>query len=344
MKEQIDSSLEKKEISHINIQSNLERVDGLRENFKIDLLPDGKPRIVAFCDIDKTFIHLEPAYEEIRKALWPEAVKKEGIAEVNHVHLGGFKLGTMWRELDRMHRIYELGQEKFKDVEIYKKEILGRGMEGEHIDTIGDTLHEEMDVKLKNYDEVAAEVIEQMYKKDPNSFDKGKIGPVYHLADIYKRLGVPMVAMSANPKKFLNAVLKYAGLSEHFIDCASDTDVPGLKEYKMKYLINILENKGLEIPYDRLVIIGDSAEGDVGSGPRFKKLMNKEEPDLNIVVKGLLVVDNEKDLQNTVSSISHDRELCDSVQALDLSGVPISKVDGAYLMAGKNKEKFLKQL
>ncbi|MBU1039121.1 hypothetical protein KKC17_02745 [Patescibacteria group bacterium] len=343
MRETMELNKEK-EKTFIEVESNLEKPDGSREIFKINLLPDGKPKLIAFCDIDKTFVHLEPCYKEIRKTLWPKAVDKEGLEEVTRVHLAGFRLGTMWRELDRMHRIYELGQEQYKDSDVYSREILGSGKEGEYIDQPGNSLYEQANKMLETFDNVAAEVVEKMYQADADSFNEGKIGPIYHLAAMYKRLGVPMMAMSANPKKFLNAVLKYTGLSEHFIDSASDTDVPGLKEYKMEYLMETLKNKGLNIPYDRLIILGDSPTGDVGSGPRFEKLMKAKNPDLQVTVKGLLVVENNNDLQSARQVVSQDQDLIKSVQILDLSSVPVSKIDGSYLLAGKNQKDFLKEV
>ena len=301
--------------------SNLQKADGTFESFSIKLDKDGKPPLIVFEDIDKTLLHLEPTYKEIRKVMWPDAVEKDGIEEVGRVHLAGFRLGTMWRELYRMHAIYDLGKTKWKDADLYAEEFLAKGMPGEHIDEPGDPLHKKCDELLEKFDDIAASTVEKQAKENPEFFDEAKIQPIYKLNALYKRLGVVIVGMTANPKKFANALCKYAGLGESFMDCATDTDVPGTKEYKMQYLIKQLEAKGINIPYDKILIIGDSPLGDVGSGSKFQKLEKEKHPEVK--TKGIVINGNEEDL---IVAINKLKEVIDmEIHAIDTSKVPLDK-------------------
>ncbi len=124
----------KKEYTRLSITSKVEKSNGEFEAFSIKLDKNGKPPLIVFEDIDKTLLHLEPTYNEIRKAMWPKAVEMDGLEEVSRVHLAGFRLGTMWRELYRMYAIYELEPRRteWKDADRYEKEFLAEGMPGEH--------------------------------------------------------------------------------------------------------------------------------------------------------------------------------------------------------------------
>ena len=119
----------KNEYTRKSITSKMQKANGNFESFSIKLDKDGKPPLIVFEDIDKTLLHLEPTYNEIRTAMWPKAVEMDGLEEVSRVHLAGFRLGTMWRELYRMHAIYELGKTEWKDADLYAKEFLAKGMQ-----------------------------------------------------------------------------------------------------------------------------------------------------------------------------------------------------------------------
>lgn len=298
-----------KSLVHIKVESSLVRLDGARTVFDIYLSADGKPELLVFWDIDKTLVDLEVVYRLIRPILWPKAVALNGIDEVSRVHLAGFKLGTMWRELYRMYGIYELGKTNWKDSAIYEAEFLAPGRPGEQIDEAGNLYHDLADHLLAQFDLVASRIVIEQYQRDPEIFISARLKPTYKLAQQYLEGGVPMVGMSANPRKFINTVCQCTGLTDFFVDCASDTDVPGLKEYKIEHLCHSLEGKGISVPYDRLLIIGDSLIGDLGSGPRFAKLMQSKDLDVKVSVKGLLVVENEVAAKEAEASIELNSEL-----------------------------------
>lgn len=335
----IMENLNKIENNKINIFSSLENNKGENESFSIKLDKDGKPKLVVFEDIDKTLLHLEPTYNEIRKNMWPEAVEKDGLEEFSKVHLDGFRLGTMWKELYRIHGIYNLGKEEWKNIDTYSKEFLSEGKDGENIDVQGDKYHEISDELLRKFDDIASITVEKQAKDNPNFFDKSKIESMYKLNSLYKRLGVVVLGMSANPRKFIEAICKYTGLSEYFIDCATDTDVSGTKEYKMKWLIERLEGKGVSVPYDRLLVIGDSPMGDVASASRFQKMVKKEHPE--VFASGIIIIENEADMKIAVDKLSDVNDI--NINAFDYSQIPISS-NGEPELFSKNRHKFFKDI
>ena len=323
----------------ISIPSSLENANGEHEQIKIKLGEDGKPRALVFEDIDKTLLHLEPTYKEIRKKMWPEAVARDGLEEFSKVHLDGFRLGTMWRELYRIYGIYSLGKEEWKDANIYQKEFLAKGKEGEHIDEPGDEYHELSNSLLEKFDDIAAKTVEEQAKENPHFFDDAKIGPMYKLNAIYKRLQIPVVGITANPRKFTEALCKYTGLAEVFIVCATDTDVSGTKKYKMKWVTKQLEEKGLPVPYDNFLFIGDSPDGDVGNASEYPELVAEEHPEAS--VSGIVIIENEKDLEEAVKKLSGINDI--NIHTFDYTKVPTDK-NGDPMLFSKNRGKFLNRL
>ncbi len=323
----------------VSIQSNLENAEGKHEDIKVKLEADGKPKLLVFEDIDKTLLHLEPAYNEIRKNMWPEAVAKDGLEEFSKVHLNGFRLGTMWRELYRIYAIYTLGKEEWKNPNTYMEEFLAQGKEGEHIDEPGNKYYELSNKLLEKFDDIAAQTVEKQAKENPNFFEEAKIGPLYKLNTLYKRLGVPIVGMSANPRKFIEAVCKYTGLSERFIACATDTDVPGTKEHKMKWLTEQLEKKGLPVPYERLLVIGDSPLGDVGSASKFQKLVSGEHPEVN--ASGIVIIASDEDLKIAGEKLNNIDDI--NIHTFDYTKVPVDE-NGDPMLFSKNRDKFLGEM
>ena len=274
-----------------HITSELERPDNSRAVIDVELSGD-KPKQLIFWDIDGTLLDLAEIYKPIRQAMWPKAVARDGLEEVSRVHLAGFCLGTMWRELYRMHAIYELNKIEWKDVSLYENEFLSPGKPGEKIDEAGDYYHQLADDMLNQFDEAAVSAIASEYERNPTLFVNVRIKPTWDLLQSYNHKGLLMVGMSANPRRFIQAVCKYCGLADYLIDCASDTDVPGLKEHKMKYLSDKLEVRGLIVPYDNLLIIGDSLNGDIASGPRFTSLIREQKPGARARVRGILIVED----------------------------------------------------
>ena len=147
-----------------------------------------------------------------------------------------------------------------------------------------------------------------------------------------------MVGMTANPKKFANALCKYAGLGEFFMDCATDTDVPGTKEYKMQYLIKQLEEMGIKIPYDKLLVIGDSPLGDVGSGSKFQKLEKEKHPEVK--TKGIVINGNEEDLTVAINKLKETTDM--EIHAMDVNQVPLDKHGNPDLTQKDDQNSILK--
>jgi phosphoglycolate phosphatase-like HAD superfamily hydrolase len=322
----------------ISIQSNLENAEGKHEIIKIKLGEDGKPRALVFEDIDKTLLHLEPTYKEIRKKMWPEAVARDGLEEFSKVHLDGFRLGTMWRELYRIYGIYSLGKEEWKDANIYQKDFLAKGKEGEHIDKPGDEYHEFSNGLLEKFDEIASKTVEEQAKENPHFFDDAKIGPMYKFNTILKRLQIPIVGMTANPRKFAEALCKYSGLAEVFIVCATDTDVPGTKEYKVKWSIEDLEKKGLPIPYSALMGVGDS-DKDAGSVSRYKELVKNEHPDVD--GSGVIVIANDEELEDAVEKLKGIKNI--KIHSFNYNKVPVDKNGDAEFFS-KDRGQYYQEL
>ena len=325
----------------IRVKSDLEKLDGSYEDLDIELLPDGKPKAVVFFDVDKTLVRFRSVYREAISKLFPQEPDKDKLFEV---YESNFQLGSSRGEMIRMKGIYLDGREDWIDSKVYEEEYFSK-----HRGEINHPGHELYDVAgdfLRKFDDLASGQIVKEYKQDPKSFESIKIRPIYHLAEIYKRLGIPMVCMSANPGKFIEAACKYLGLSEYFIDSASDWDVDGDKEYKIQYLIGELEKKDIKVPYDRLIIVGDSIKGDIGSGLRFKDMKKDQE---NVNIKGLLVVENQNALAAAEEKVRNDTQLQKLVKEFDVKAVQLDKVsfssvDGKPRLSSHYQNDFMKDM
>ena len=84
----------------INVQSLLEDINGDKKNIRIELMEDGKPRAMAFFDIDGTLAHLSVIHGKAIAKLFPDQEPKE----LEETYYKGFKLGNSFREFDRMRR------------------------------------------------------------------------------------------------------------------------------------------------------------------------------------------------------------------------------------------------
>lgn len=305
----------------IQIESSLERLDGRHELFDIGLMGDGKPTLVAFFDVDKTLVRFRSIYRDAIAEVFPEESDKDRLFEI---YEAGFQLGSSRAEQIRLQGIYREGKSDWIDAELFESSYFDSHRE--EINHPGTQLYDRATALLREFDEAASQGIIKEYQGDPTVFDKVKIEPTYHLARIYKRLGIPMVCMSANPGKFIRSVCKYLDLSEFFIEAASDWDVDGDKEHKMQWLVGQLEHKGLPIPYDRLEIVGDSIKGDIASGLRFKELIGRGGSDKPVDVRGLLVVDSDEAIQQVKKKIAHDPELQELVRSFDVRTFELHRV------------------
>jgi len=333
------------ERSKLVVESSLERPDGSKAEFGVELLADGKPKALAFFDVDKTLVHLDPVYKEAIHELFPQDV------DLDHglkIYKAGFQLGSSWAEMVRMRGIYLEGKKHWEDSKVFETERFQTQSQREEVNLTGSELHAIADGLLHQFDEIASQVIGRQYESNPQSFEKAKIQPIYHLTEIYKRLGVPMVCMSANPGKFIKSVCKYMGLADYFIEAASDWDVEGDKEHKIDYLVERLKAKGLPIPYDRMIIVGDSIKGDIGAGWRYKDRLHDVNGNGPVDVKGVLVVDDEQALAAAEAKVANEPELQTMLESFEVEAFNLSKVtyspQGTPNIGGQHRKGFLSHL
>ena len=322
----------------IKITSELESIDGTFKEISITITDDGTPRAVAFFDIDKTLAELKNIHGVAIRALFKEFFDKEfdGIEEV---YFKGFRLGNSFREFDRMDGIYNLGHYEWIDPEVYIKERLNYKIKD--IDSEGNETHKIAKMYLDRYAIIASKIAEDIYRNDKEEFETSKIKPVFALAKYYKILGIPMFGMTANGKDFVHTIAKYLGLSELFIDIATDEDmVGGGKEIIIPKLIKKLKDKGIKVSEEKLVIVGDSLSGDIGSGYRYKD--NGKE----IFIKGILVLKDMNELQTIKNQIAKNSELKKIIKNTDTEAFIVDNVktdaNGTPLILGDKKNFLIK--
>ncbi|MFA6273995.1 MAG: HAD family hydrolase [Candidatus Paceibacterota bacterium] len=321
----------------ISVQSELEDLVGEKKEIKLELMDDGKPRAMVFFDIDGTLAHLSIIHSKAIQELFPEEDPKE----LEETYFKGFKLGNSFREFDRMKGIYVDGKKEWKDPEFYfKNRFIPNQKE---IDEPEHLAHNIADAILKEYGVIASRIADEIYKKTPEEFAKSNIQPIFILAKIYSQLGIPMVGFTANAKIFVDKLAKYLKLSDIFLDIATDeTMAGGGKEIAIQYLIKKLESKGIHIPKDRLIFVGDSLRGDIGISI-IAKNKNKE-----IYGKGILVLENKEALIQIKKEISQNMELKKLVDSIDIYGFVVKDVpigpDGEPMVISSFQEKFLEKL
>lgn len=312
----------------IAIKSFLKNVNDGYSEISINIMDDGYPRAVAFFDIDKTLAELRFIHGQAIRELFKEFLEQD-FPDIEEVYFKGFRLGNSFREFDRMDGIYHLGHKEWIDPEVYKRERLSVKMKD--IDNEGSIEHKLSKMYLDRYVEIASKIALETFQKNKDEFEQVKIKPVFALVRLYKTLGIPMFAMTANGRIFAENLIKYLGLSEFFIDVATDEDmVGGGKELVIPKLIDKLENLGIPVPKDKIVVVGDSLFGDIGSGFRFKD-SNKD----GIFIKGILVLKNRDELNEIKNQIKNNPDLKKIVEntdveafifdevKLDQNGVPI---------------------
>ena len=87
----IPSPLEKK---CIIVPSSFTDIKGNHRDVKIELMEDGRPRAMAFFDIDGTLAHLNMVHGEAIRKLFSDQEPKE----LEETYYKGFKLGNSFRE------------------------------------------------------------------------------------------------------------------------------------------------------------------------------------------------------------------------------------------------------
>jgi phosphoglycolate phosphatase-like HAD superfamily hydrolase len=305
----------------IKIKSELESLDGTFKELPVTIGEDGTPIAVAFFDIDKTLAELKSIHGKAIKVLLKEIIGKgvEDIEGVEDIYFNGFKLGNSFREFDRINGIFIQKHYDWIDPNIYIKERLN--LKIKEIDSKGTEEHKTAKMYLDKYADIASKIAEETFKNNPKEFELSKIKPVMALAKFYNALGVPMFGMTANGKKFVETVAKYLGLTDLFIDIATDENmIGGGKEIIIPKLIKKLEDKGIKISKEKLVIVGDSLFGDIGSGLRYK------EGGKEISVKGILVLKDMKELEEIKNQITDNSELKRIVKNTDVEAFIIDKV------------------
>ena len=325
------------ETKRLRVRSELESARGEQEEIAITLGPDGMPRAVAFIDIDGTLADLKFVHGEAIAKLFPD----EEPEELAQTFFKGFKLGSSVFEYDRMFGIYKNGQIAWKDPEVYRRERLEPHRE--EIENTESDAHAVATDYGTRYSEVAAGMVDELYRREPALFEDAKIKPIFHLVDLYKRLGIPMVGITANGKAFTKAITKCWGLGSSFIDFATgETMEGGGKEIAIEYLMRELQEKGIPVPKDRLVIVGDSLRGDIGSGARLSAR------DESVKSKGVLVLEDQRALADIQKQIAEDPTLQQIVETVDTSGLVIDDVPvgpgGRPVLGSRRREQFFTKL
>jgi phosphoglycolate phosphatase-like HAD superfamily hydrolase len=321
----------------VEIQSELESIDGNKKNIKIEILGDGMPRAMAFFDIDGTLAHLDMIHGKAIQLLFPN----QDAEELKETYYKGFRLGNSFREFDRMHGIYIEGEKEWKDPEFYLKNRFA--VFSKEIDEPGNEAHDLAANYLKDYGEKAAQISDELFRSNPEEFKKSNIQPVFLLAKMFSRLGIPMVGFTANAKVFVEKLAKYLELSDIFLDIATDEIMSGGgKEIAIPYLIKKLESKGLKIQKDHLIFVGDSLRGDIGTELKVKI-------DGEIVHgQGILVLRDKKELIEIKKLISKEIELKKITESINIFGLMVEEVpkdkDGSPMFLSRFQEKFMEKL
>lgn len=323
--------------SNIKLVSNLKSIDNLKSEINIATVNNNIPIAVAFFDIDKTLAHLDILYTDAIHKIFPEEEKNELIK----IFLAGFKLGNSFREFDRMCSIYLDGKKDWIDPEIYIKERLN--ILRESIDNMGNEIHSRAASYLEKYGNEASLIAEDLYNKDPGIFQNARIGPLYVLMEIYKMNGVMMFGFTANSKIFVDKISTYLGLSEYFIDIATDETMEGGgKEIAITKLLEVVKSKNLEVPKKQLIFIGDSIRGDIGSGMLFCE----RNPDYGGY--GIVVLQDEKSLIDIKHMINNDTYIHKIISKLPTYGFVVNNVpmniNGKPSLLERDMPKFLFRL
>ena len=321
----------------VSVFSELQGLDGNKKEIKIRVMEDNKPQSVAFFDIDGTLAHLDIIHGKAIAKLFPEADPKE----LEETYYKGFKLGNSFREFDRMRGIYIDGRADWKDPDVYlKNRFIPHANE---IDEAGNKDHEIAAKILKLYGETASIIADEIYQKNPEKFKETNIGPIFRLAEIYSRLGIPMFGFTANAKILVEKLAKYLKLSDFFIDIATDeTMAGGGKEIAIHKMLEELGEKGIKVPKDRLIFVGDSIRGDIGSSLLAREI------DKEIKGQGILVLKDKEALLDIKKQINEDSKLKTLVDSINIHGFLVDEVPlderGEPMLLSRFREKFLEKL
>lgn len=323
--------------SWISVSSELEHKDGDKKDIKIELMENGMPRALVFFDIDGTLAHLGIIHNQAIQKIFP----KEDPKELEETYYRGFRLGNSFREFDRMRGIYIDGKIEWKDPDYYyKNRFLPNRSE---IDEPGNLSHDIAADILKEYGAIASKICDELYKTNPEEFTKSNIEPTFLLAEMFSRLGIPMVGFTANAKVLVEKLAKYLNLSDIFLDIATDEIMAGGgKEITIHYLINKLEAKGIKVPKKHLIFVGDSLRGDIGS------ILIAREKDIDLIGEGILVLKDKHALIEIKKQINEDPKLIELVRSMDVHAFVLEEVpldeNGKPTLLIRYSDKFFEKL
>ena len=302
------------------VKSFLQDVDGKNAELSVAIAEDGKTRRVNFWDIDSCLLYTHDLFQQYLEKLFPN----EDPEELAEVFRKGGQLGNSFREFHRMLLIYEDGLRQYEDAELYRETFITDDEKRKSVDGPGhsDGNHERAAVAVGRLETIAVEQMREIYENDPEYFTSKKFlnGPLVHLLEAKKRLGEVNVLMTANPRRLAETVIKYSGLTKYCYSLAGDEDmVGGGKEKAIEYLIGQLEESGIPVPKDRLVVIGDSQRGDVGSG--WKLAQEK-----GYRFEGILVRKDQPEAEQFKKVLSSDPELQKMFEEMDITVVASADV------------------
>jgi hypothetical protein len=136
---------------------------------------------------------------------------------------------------------------------------------------------------------------------------------------------------------------KYLKLSDIFIDIATDETMKGGgKEIAIHHLIKELESKGIKVPEGKMIFVGDSLRGDIGTS------LIARGKNTAIFGQGILVLKDKNALIEMEKKINTNPELRHITDNIDVYGFMVDEVPldvkGSPMMLSRFKDKFLKKL
>ena len=251
-----------------SVPSLLRGPHGEIAELNVAIAGDGNLTRVNFWDLDKTLLWPKPVQFAAIPHFFPDVTD---VDDLRKTFEAGWGLGTPYREFDRLLRIYQYGDLTLKDVEVYRKRFIADDDMRKKIDEEGhaEGWHERAFKAVADYSHILVETENALYEKDPSLATSGEYMnlPLMHLLEAKTRLGQVNVFMTANPGNFALRRIAHSGLYKYGLLLSPGEDmVGGGKELCIEKLIGMLQGMGLGVPKDRLVVIGDSARGDIESG------------------------------------------------------------------------------
>jgi phosphoglycolate phosphatase-like HAD superfamily hydrolase len=321
-------------IERRSVASLLHGPQGEKVEIPVAIAEDGNLMMVNFWDIDKTLLWPKAVQFAAIPRMFPNAVDVDNLRTTFEA---GWGLGTPYREFDRLIRIFQEGDLELKDVEIYRKKYIANDLLRKKIDEAGhpEGWHERAFSAVDQYSYMLRDTVLDLYAKNPDFFKSETFvnGPLMHLLQAKTRLGQTNVIMTSNPGIYASELVAVSGLYKFALALSPGEDmVGGGKEICIKKLIKTLEAMGLKVPKDRLVVIGDSERGDIGSG---YKIMQSEK---GWRFSGILVRKDMSEADLFKEAAISDDSLLDIVTGMDMTLIASDEVPegrGGYRLGRK---------